>query len=180
MGTFWDIWGQFRRLLDEFGTFRLFSQSFRTIFTGSLKKTPSGRTHETTEPRTDGRTDSYKYAWTHNKIALNSARRVGEPKHILYFPSLLPFKSSYAFSPSSAMVRTVCPPQDSSSPVYRKQNQILSKRISSKSCIFSQPSASCLTFPSQAPLQRRIHPLLSHHRHDCNSCRRIQLHCCCC
>ena len=31
-GTFWDILGQFGRLFDEFEAFRLFSQSFPTIF----------------------------------------------------------------------------------------------------------------------------------------------------
>ena len=31
-GTFWDILGQLGRLFDEFGAFRLFYQSFPTIF----------------------------------------------------------------------------------------------------------------------------------------------------
>ena len=31
-GTFWDTLGQFGRLFDEFEPFRLFSQSFPTIF----------------------------------------------------------------------------------------------------------------------------------------------------
>ena len=33
IGTFWDISEKFGRLYDEFGAFRLFSQSFQSIFT---------------------------------------------------------------------------------------------------------------------------------------------------
>ena len=60
--TFWDILGQFGRLYDDFGAFRLYSQ---TIFTHNRliekKGVPDGptdpRTHGPTNPRTHEPTD---------------------------------------------------------------------------------------------------------------------------
>ena len=68
--TLWDILGRFGGPYDEFGAFRLFSESLPTIFTHNQliekKRVPDG-------PQTHGPTDGqnpYRDGWTHLKTRM--------------------------------------------------------------------------------------------------------------
>ena len=68
-GTFLDILGQFVRLYDDIGAFRLFSQSFMTIFTHNrLIEKKAFQTDRRTDGWTDGRTDIPSYRIEFNWI----------------------------------------------------------------------------------------------------------------